>query len=71
MVDPGFNRRAVILSALALGGIAVAPRSFGGVINDRMTGDTTPVHDPCMIKQGDTYYVFSTGPSGSDNGLIP
>ncbi len=24
-----------------------------------------------MIKQGDTYYVFSTGPSGSDTGLIP
>jgi arabinan endo-1,5-alpha-L-arabinosidase len=71
MVDSGFNRRAVILSALALGGVAVAPRSFGGVINDRMTGYTTPVHDPCMIKQGDTYYVFSTGPSGSDNGLIP
>ncbi len=40
MVDPGFSRRTVIASALALGGVAVAPRSFGGVINDRMTGDT-------------------------------
>lgn len=65
------SRRTLLGSALALGGMTFAPRSFGGVLNDRMTGDLTPVHDPCMIKQGDTFYVFSTGPSGADAGLIP
>ena len=26
-------------------------------------GNTTPVHDPVLIKQGDTYYLFATGGS--------
>lgn len=46
-------------------------RAQGGVLNDRLAGDISPVHDPCAIKQGGTYYVFSTGPSGADRGLIP
>jgi arabinan endo-1,5-alpha-L-arabinosidase len=25
------------------------------------TGDVTFVHDPCIIKSGDYYYIFSTG----------
>ncbi|HWA91444.1 MAG TPA: arabinan endo-1,5-alpha-L-arabinosidase [Rhizomicrobium sp.] len=71
MRDLNLSRRAVVGSVLALGSGAISAPGFGGVINDRMTGDLSPVHDPCMIKQGDTYYVFSTGPSGSDSGLIP
>ena len=43
------DRRVVLGSALALGGLTLAPRSFGGVINDRMTGrsDARPrsLHD--------------------------
>ncbi len=27
----------------------------------RLDGDTTPVHDPVIIKEQDTYYVFCTG----------
>jgi arabinan endo-1,5-alpha-L-arabinosidase len=27
----------------------------------KLDGDITPVHDPVIIKEGDTYYVFSTG----------
>ena len=53
--------RAVCL-ALVLGSVgagAQVPASVPGVA-DRMTGDVSPVHDPAIIKQGDTYYVFST-----------
>jgi arabinan endo-1,5-alpha-L-arabinosidase len=69
------SRRAVLRTALALGGTAAAfsaaAPARGGVINDRLTGDLAPVHDPCMIRQGDVYHVFSTGPTGTDSGLIP
>ena len=34
-------------------------------INERMTGDISPTHDPCIMKQGDTYYVFGTSMPGS------
>lgn len=34
-------------------------------INERMTGDISPTHDPCIIKEGDTYYVYGTSMPGS------
>jgi arabinan endo-1,5-alpha-L-arabinosidase len=34
-------------------------------INERMSGDISPTHDPCIIRQGDTYYVFGTSMPGS------
>jgi arabinan endo-1,5-alpha-L-arabinosidase len=37
----------------------------GGPINERMTGDITPVHDPCIIKEGGTYFVYGTAMRGS------
>ena len=53
-------RRAFIGGlALALAGIRSALAQAAGSINERMQGDFAPVHDPCIIKQGDTYYVFS------------
>lgn len=30
-------------------------------INAAMTGDLVPTHDPVMIKEGDTFYVYGTG----------
>ena len=27
----------------------------------KLTGVTAPIHDPTLIKDGDTYYVFATG----------
>jgi len=30
-------------------------------INAAMTGDLVPTHDPVMIKEGDTFYVYATG----------
>jgi arabinan endo-1,5-alpha-L-arabinosidase len=35
------------------------------------TGDTSPVHDPSVIRQGSTYYLFSTDASSSQGGFIP
>ena len=39
--------------------------------NYEFTGDTSPVHDPSIIRQGSTYYVFSTDASSSQGGFIP
>ncbi len=36
-----------------------------------MSGDLTPVHDPAIIRAGDTYYLFSTGQAAAKTGLIP
>ena len=33
---------------------------------DRMSGDLSPAHDPCIIKQGDTYYVFGSDALGRE-----
>lgn len=41
-----------------------------GSINARMQGDFVPVHDPCIIKQGDAYYVFCTTSRGDGGGFI-
>lgn len=39
-------------------------------LNDRLTGDLTPVHDPSMIKADGTYYLFNTSQMGQEPGLI-
>jgi arabinan endo-1,5-alpha-L-arabinosidase len=40
-------------------------QSFG----DRMSGDLSPAHDPCIIKEGDTYHVFGSDALGAEHGL--
>jgi arabinan endo-1,5-alpha-L-arabinosidase len=35
-----------------------------------MTGDLSPVHDPCIIKQGATYHLFCTSQANQKPGLI-
>lgn len=40
-------------------------------INERMSGDFSPVHDPCIVKSDGVYHVFSTGHVGEAPGLIP
>ncbi|WP_380871471.1 arabinan endo-1,5-alpha-L-arabinosidase [Sphingomonas sp. DBB INV C78] len=52
------------LAALALGGAAIAQQAgtaTQATLNSRLTGDLTPTHDPVIIREGDTYHVFSTG----------
>jgi arabinan endo-1,5-alpha-L-arabinosidase len=43
----------------------------GPLTNYEFTGDTSPVHDPSIIRQGSTYYLFSTDASSSQGGFIP
>jgi arabinan endo-1,5-alpha-L-arabinosidase len=56
----------VLLAAAGLGRAAADP----GSINARMQGDFAPVHDPCIIRQGETYYVFSTSVKTDTAGFI-
>ena len=37
----------------------------------QLTGDVENVHDPALIKDGDTYYVFCTGGGRGGQGVIP
>ncbi len=36
-----------------------------------LTGDVSPVHDPAIMRQGSTYYVFCTDASATQGGFIP
>lgn len=56
-------------SLLALAGIGRAIAQAGS-INARMQGDFSPVHDPCVIKQGDAYYLFSTSVKTDVGGFV-
>ena len=46
--------------ALAMGVSAKAPEADAPVLNDRLPGALAPTHDPVLIREGDTYYVFNT-----------
>ena len=50
---------------------ALAQPTTGVSPGDRMTGDVAPVHDPAIIKQGGSYYLFSTTIARSGTGQIP
>lgn len=55
--------------------VAAAPQAApapqpAASINERMAGDISPVHDPAIIKQGDTYYLFATTQEKDGGGLI-
>lgn len=39
-------------------------------IDDRLSGDIAPVHDPSAIRAGDTYYLFTTSPPKKGGGAI-
>jgi arabinan endo-1,5-alpha-L-arabinosidase len=75
------QRRALLRASAAIGAIAGLPVSAWGAsegansqpasINDQLSGDIAPVHDPCIIKQGDTYHLFCTGHVHDPTGLIP
>lgn len=47
-----------------------SPPTPGPLTSYTLTGDTSPVHDPSIIRAGSTYYVFSTDQSGQ-SGYIP
>lgn len=58
------NRRNLLGGGIAvagLSGIGQASQSAPPTLNSRLTGYLTGLHDPVMIKEGDTYHVFGSG----------
>lgn len=49
--------RALAAAALLLAGTAATAQT----LNDRLTGDLSPVHDPVIARDGNGYHLFSTG----------
>ena len=61
-----YARKWVSLAAMALwacfgAGAAAAGPADTGPLNSVMTGDLTPTHDPVLVREGKTYYVYGTG----------
>jgi arabinan endo-1,5-alpha-L-arabinosidase len=71
------DRRAALKASLAAGLTAtlppVAARALDAPapINPGLGGNISPVHDPCVIREGDTYYLFSTDLGGGAGSQIP
>jgi arabinan endo-1,5-alpha-L-arabinosidase len=64
------DRRGFVLGSLAVGGCAAAGvRPLG--LPQALAGDISPVHDPCIIRAGDTYHLFCTGHLGKEPGVLP
>ncbi len=62
---------AVLLLTAGVSGFAFAPRASQAAPEMlTLDGDLSPVHDPVMIKEKDTYYVFCTG-GRNGNGVLP
>jgi arabinan endo-1,5-alpha-L-arabinosidase len=56
-------------AATASLGVVIAVAS--PLTNYEFSGDTSPVHDPSIIRQNSTYHMFSTDASSSQGGFIP
>ncbi|MBJ6123708.1 arabinan endo-1,5-alpha-L-arabinosidase [Sphingomonas sp. BT553] len=54
---------ACVVALAAAGAPAQTPVSGDAAttLNDRLQGDITPTHDPVIIREGNTYHVYSTG----------
>lgn len=67
-----FNRRNII-SASAASIVTLCFYDASKAENSKslqLTGNLSPVHDPCIIKEGDTYHLFNTSHEGDPYGLI-
>jgi arabinan endo-1,5-alpha-L-arabinosidase len=69
-----FSRRRLLQGSL--GGLAALGVRLGNSqtlerLNPKLTGDLYPVHDPCIIQAGNTYYVFCTTPGSDPPAQIP
>ena len=60
-----------LLGSAVLAGAAPPPARSAASVNERMSGDIGRVHDPAVIREGDTFYLFSTGQLSAKTGLIP
>jgi arabinan endo-1,5-alpha-L-arabinosidase len=65
----------LVLPSCGGGGYGSSSSSSGSgssVLNNfHLTGATTPVRDPSIIRQGSTYYLFSTDAGGAISGHLP
>lgn len=52
--------RAVMAVVLVTASQAVVAQE-ASKLNDQLTGDLSPTHDPVIAREGNTYYVFGTG----------
>jgi arabinan endo-1,5-alpha-L-arabinosidase len=55
------NRRTLLLGVTGLMGLRKVA----------LTGDLYPIHDPCIIAEDDTYYLFCTTPGSAGPAQIP
>lgn len=62
------RRNSLIL--LAGTAFVAVPAVAQQVFPDQMAGDLAPAHDPSIIKEGDTYYVFTTSQERDNKGMI-
>lgn len=63
MTNPVLDRRALLAIGLAGGGAALAGPVLGkpAPLNAQLTGWLDGLHDPVMIREGNTYHVFGSG----------
>jgi arabinan endo-1,5-alpha-L-arabinosidase len=65
------TRRHALAGGLCTASLAAPAAALATAsLNDRMTGNLSPVHDPCIIKQGATYHLFCTSQASERPGLI-
>ena len=70
------NRRRALQGSLLVGFAGVLPVAVSRAgtpspLNPQLDGDISPVHDPCIIREGNTYYVFSTTLGDGAGAQIP
>lgn len=53
------------------GNISYAPETSDPLASYLLTGNTQPVHDPSIIRQGSTYYVFTSDPGAVSGNYLP
>ncbi|USI74742.1 arabinan endo-1,5-alpha-L-arabinosidase [Sphingomonas morindae] len=68
----GAIRRGAGLAALlaAAAAPALAGPAESGPINSVLSGAIAPVHDPVLVREGSTYYVFGTGLGGAGGQIL-
>lgn len=55
------DRRRLLTAGLIGGGAALVGAAPPAVLNDGLSGHLNGLHDPVLIRQGETYHVFGSG----------
>jgi arabinan endo-1,5-alpha-L-arabinosidase len=67
--------RRWLMQGSAAGVAALAFRRLGAQtlapLNPKLTGDLYPIHDPCLIRAGDAFYLFCTTPRADAPAQLP